>query len=63
MFVGLVLGGDRSGMLKFLECLGDLFWHVEGDGAFGMVPVDVDAAEEQAVSVHGDCVVFVEGVL
>ncbi len=50
-------------MLKLLEGLGDVFWHVEADGAFGIVPVDVDAAEEQAVPVHDDCGVFIEGVL
>ncbi len=47
-------------MLELEKCLADVFWHVEGDGAFGVVPVDVDAAQMQAVPVHGGCVVFLE---
>ncbi len=33
-------------MLELEKCLGDVFWHVEGDGAFSVVPGDVDAAEK-----------------
>jgi hypothetical protein len=47
-------------MSELEECLGDVVRHVEGDGASGVVPVNVDAAEKQAVPVHGDCVVFLE---
>jgi hypothetical protein len=47
-------------MSELEECLGDVVGHVEGDSAFGVVPVDVDAAEKGAISVHGDCVVFLE---
>ncbi len=60
VFVWLVLWGNWSWMLELEECLGDVFWHVEGDSAFGVVPVDVDAAEKQAAPVNCDCVVFLE---
>ena len=59
-FVRLVLWEYRSWMFELEECLGDVFQHVEGDGAFGVIPVDVDAAEKQAAPVHGDCEVFLE---
>ncbi len=47
-------------MSELEECLGDVFRHVESDGAFGVVPVDVDAAEKQAIQVHGDCLMFLK---
>ncbi len=47
-------------MSELEECPGDVVWHVEGDGAFGVVPANVDATEKQAVPVHGECVVFLE---
>ncbi len=47
-------------MLELEECLGDVFWHVEGDVAFGVVLANIDATERQAVPLHGDCVVILE---
>ncbi len=45
-------------MLELAECLGYIFWHVEINSAGGVIPVNVDAAEEGTVPVCGDCVVF-----
>jgi hypothetical protein len=47
-------------MSELEECLGDVVWHVEGDGAFGIVPFNVESAEKRAVPVNGDCVVFLK---
>jgi hypothetical protein len=60
VFLRLVIWGNWSWMSEFEECLGNVVQHVEGDGVFGAVPLNVDAAEKQAVPVHGDCVMFLE---
>ncbi len=45
-------------MLKLKESFGNAVGHVEVDGVSGIIPVDVYAAKEGAVPVHGDGVVF-----
>ncbi len=50
-------------MLKLKESFGNVVGHVEIDGASRIIPVDVNAAKEGAIPVHGDGVVFFESGL
>ncbi len=43
-------------MLKLKESFGNVVGHVEVDGAGGIISVDVNAAKEGVVPVHGDSV-------
>ncbi len=58
MFVWLMLWRAGSQVLKLKENFGNVVGYVEVDGAGGIIPVNVNAAKEGAVQVHGDSVVF-----
>jgi hypothetical protein len=45
-------------VLKLKESFGNVVVHVEVDGAGRIISVNVNAAKEGAVPVHGDGVVF-----
>ncbi len=45
-------------MLEFKESFGNVVGHVEVGGTSRIIPVNVNAAKEGAVPVHGDGVVF-----
>ena len=47
-------------MAKSSECLGDVVGHGEIDSAFLVIPEEMDAAEDLAIAVNGDVVVFGE---
>jgi hypothetical protein len=44
--------------MKLKESFGNVVGHVEVNNASGIIPVNVNATKEGAVSVHGDGVVF-----
>ncbi len=50
-------------MLEFLESFGNVVGHVEVDGPSRIIPVNVNAAKEGAIPVHGDGVVFFQSGL
>jgi hypothetical protein len=41
-----MLGDDGCGVLVLEERFGNVVWHVDVDRACGVVPIDIDAAEE-----------------
>ncbi len=45
-------------MLEFKESFGNVVGHVQVDGTGRIISVNVNAAKEGAISVHGDGVVF-----
>ncbi len=50
-------------MLEFTERFGNVAGHVEVNGPGRIIPVNVNAAKEQADPVHGDSVVFFQSGL
>jgi hypothetical protein len=58
MFVRLMLWLVESRVLEFKESFGNVVGHVEVDGPGRIIPVNVNAANEGAVPVHGDGVMF-----
>ncbi len=50
-------------MLEFTESFGNIVGHVEVDGPGRIIPVNVNAAKEGAIPVHGDGVVFFQSGL
>ncbi len=50
-------------MLELDKCLRDIGGHVQGDGATGIVPINIYAKEQRAIPIHGHCVVFFQGCL
>jgi hypothetical protein len=58
MFVRLMLWQVGSQMLKLKESFGNVIGHVEVNGAGGIILVNVNAAKEGDVPVHGDGVVI-----
>ncbi len=50
-------------MLEFTESFGNVVGHVEVDSPGRIIPVNVNAAKEGAVPVHGDGVVFFQSGL
>ena len=49
-------------MLEFVQGCLEIFWNGNFAGAFGIVPVDVESAEEGTGPVNGDGVEFLEGL-
>ncbi len=61
MFIRLMLWRFRDGVLELDECLWDIVGHVQSDGASGIVPIHLYAAEQRASPIPGHCVVFFQG--
>ena len=49
-------------MLEFVQDCLEIFWHGDVAGACGIVPVNVESAEEGTGPVDGDGVEFLEGL-
>jgi hypothetical protein len=52
-----------SRVLEFKESFGNVVGHVEVDGPDRIIPVNVNATKEKAISVHGDGIVFFQSGL
>jgi hypothetical protein len=50
-------------VLEFMESFGNVVGHVEVDSPGRTIPVNVNAAKEGAIPVHGDDVVFFQSGL
>ena len=51
-----------SRMLEASKSFGGIFGHGEVNGSILVVPVKMDAAEDFAIVVNGDVIMFFEGV-